>query len=200
VKIAEPATAITDYILAAETLFLGILLIRGAVQTPVKLWAAAFFVLAIAAIAGGTFHGLIASLDPLAAHILWKVTLVAVGIATFCMLSAAILIFTANPARTILLVAAVLQFCVYAFFIARGNDFKIVIFDYVPAMILIVVLGYAAKAQSAGFLLGAVVLSFAAAGIQNSSIQLHRNFNHNDLYHVIQMIAMYLFYRAGKLL
>ena len=197
-KITEPSTAITDYILALETLILGILLLRGALQTPVKLWAVAFFVLAIAAIAGGTFHGFIDSLDPLAAHILWKITLIAVGIATFSMLSAAILAFSNQ--RMILFALAAIQFCVYIFFVARGNDFRIVIFDYVPAMILIVILAYTAKAQSAGYILTAVLLSFVGAGIQSSNIQLHKNFNHNDIYHVIQMIAMYFFYRAGKLL
>jgi hypothetical protein len=67
-------------------------------------------------------------------------------------------------------------------------------------MILIVILAYAAGAQSAGFILTAVLLSFAGAGIQSSNVQLHKNFNHNDIYHVIQMVAMYFFYRAGKLL
>ena len=31
-------------------------------------------------------------------------------------------------------------------------------------------------------------------------LALHRHFNHNDLYHVIQIVALYLFYRGGALL
>ena len=199
-RITEPATAITDYILAAETIFLGILLIRGVVQFPVKLWAVSFFVLAVGAVAGGTVHGFIESLGPINAHLLWKLTLISVGFATLFMFSAAVLAFTSGPSRNTLLFLAFAQFCVYMFFVSRGSDFKIVIFNYVPTMILIVVLAYTAKAESAPFILIAVLLSFAGAGIQSSNIQLNQNFNHNDIYHVVQMIAMYFFYRAGKLL
>ncbi len=39
-----------------------------------------------------------------------------------------------------------------------------------------------------------------AALAQASGVALHRHFNHNDLYHVIQMAALYAFYRGGALL
>jgi hypothetical protein len=45
-----------------------------------------------------------------------------------------------------------------------------------------------------------VMVSFAAAGVQQSGFALHQHFNHNDLYHVIQMAGVYLLYRGGRLL
>ncbi len=45
-----------------------------------------------------------------------------------------------------------------------------------------------------------VAVSFAAAAVQQSGLALHRHFNHNDLYHVIQMGGLYLLYRGGLLL
>jgi hypothetical protein len=33
--------------------------------------------------------------------------------------------------------------------------------------------------------------------VQARRLAPHRLFNHNDLYHVIQMVALYAFYRGG---
>jgi hypothetical protein len=44
------------------------------------------------------------------------------------------------------------------------------------------------------------VVSVLAATIQVNGVALHHDFNHNDLYHVIQMGGMYLFYRGALVL
>jgi hypothetical protein len=199
-KISEPTTTITDYILAFETIFLGILLFRNSATLPIKLWAFSFFVLAGAAIAGGTFHGFIGSMEGGMSQIVWKVTLYSVGLATLLMLSASALAFLNPSWRMAILILGILQFCIYIFLVSRSNDFKYVIYDYVPVMILIVALAWIAKSASATWLLAAVALSFAGALIQRFEFQLHKHFNYNDIYHVIQMVGMYFFYRAGLLL
>jgi hypothetical protein len=38
----------------------------------------------------------------------------------------------------------------------------------------------------------------AAALVQRSGFALHRHFNHNDLYHVVQMLGTWLLYRGGS--
>ena len=43
-------------------------------------------------------------------------------------------------------------------------------------------------------------MSVIAALVQQSDLALHRNFNHNDIYHVIQLAALFLLYRAGTLM
>ncbi len=58
--ISEPMTMLTDYLLAALSLFFGVLLIRVArlrSQRSVWLWAAALVATATASFVGGTFHG-----------------------------------------------------------------------------------------------------------------------------------------------
>jgi hypothetical protein len=45
-----------------------------------------------------------------------------------------------------------------------------------------------------------VLVSLVAAIVQARRLAPHRQFNHNDLYHVIQMVALYAFYRGGTLL
>jgi hypothetical protein len=47
---------------------------------------------------------------------------------------------------------------------------------------------------------GGILLSFVGAAIQQSGFSLHQHFNHNDLFHIVQMGAFYLLYRGGKVL
>jgi len=47
-------------------------------------------------------------------------------------------------------------------------------------------------------ILAGVAVSALAAGVQASGLSLHANFNHNDLYHVVQIAATVLFYRGAS--
>ncbi|HSE42193.1 MAG TPA: hypothetical protein VLH08_15620 [Acidobacteriota bacterium] len=200
--ITEPVTVLTDYILAIETIVFGILLRKHAAQTkeiPVKFWSIAFFVIALAAITGGTCHGFVNDLPKSVYNFLWKITLYSVGASTLFMLSAAIQSTLTGTLRRIFLILAWAQFCIFIILIARTSDFKYVIYDYVPAMVVILVLClFRWNSAFSKWIIGGILVSFVAAGIQLSGFTLHKNFNHNDLYHVIQMVAMYLLYEGAK--
>jgi hypothetical protein len=45
-----------------------------------------------------------------------------------------------------------------------------------------------------------ILVSFVASLIQQSGFALHQHFNHNDIFHVIQLLALWLLYRGGRLL
>lgn len=80
--ITEPATMITDYVLAV---FGGLyfFLLKGnnhfGLRKPVKLWAIGFLVSAFAAIVGGTFHGFATYFGPGTSKALWNVTVFLLG-------------------------------------------------------------------------------------------------------------------------
>ena len=59
---------------------------------------------------------------------------------------------------------------------------------------------YRGEVERAKWLILGVVVAFTAAGIQQGELTLHRHFNHNDLYHLVQMGALYLFYRGARVL
>jgi len=44
------------------------------------------------------------------------------------------------------------------------------------------------------------LIASAAIGAQRARIAIHRRFNHNDLCHVMMMVACYVLYRGGLLL
>ncbi len=200
--ITEPVTLITDYLLAVECLVFAALLFRKEKnERPILFWSISFFTIALAAAAGGTYHGFVQSLSVPVSSALWKITLYSIGVSTFCMLSGMIIAALKGKVRTIFLVLAAIQFLGFVILIGRSYEYKYVIHDYVPAMAVILALCILRLNKPyAIWIIAGILVSFAAAGIQLSGFTLHKNFNHNDLYHVIQMIAMYLLYKGGTLL
>ena len=206
-QITEPMTMLTDYALAAVSLLFAVLLFRvnrRQRQISVWLWISALSITAAAAIVGGAYHGFTFYLSEATARMLWKATVYLIGLGSLFMLSGTIVASVSCPLREWLLAATVAKFVVYAVWMAFHDEFRYVVYDYAPAMLGVLFLqiyaAYARGDESAKWFVAGVLVSFAAAGIQQSGFSLHRNFNHNDLYHCIEMGAVYLFYRGGCLL
>ncbi|MFQ5606248.1 MAG: hypothetical protein ACE5HS_23520 [bacterium] len=206
-QITEPSTMLTDYVLAIFAIILAARLWKRRqlnVQISVQFWSAAFAATALAALVGGTSHGFVLYLNEAAKVFIWKTTVQVIGLASFFMLAGTIVASTAGRVKHLLLTSAFLQLAVYAGWMVFHNEFKYVIFDYVPAMLAIILLqGYAFlknRDKSAVWMVAGILISFAAAGVQLSGFAIHRHFNHNDLYHVIQMVGIYLLFRGASLL
>jgi hypothetical protein len=205
--ITEPMTLITDYLLAGLVFFFGLRLLacwRRTGQQSLYWWAIGFHASAAAALAGGTYHGFLPHLMGLPAFLLWKFTVFVVGLAALFLFSGAVLAtLSGNPRRWLLILAGV-KFLAYSAVMTFHDDFRFVIYDYAPALLGIFLLALhaalARRERFAPWLVGGVIVSFAAAGIQASGLALHEHFNHNDLYHVVQMGAFWMFYRGGLLL
>ena len=206
-QITEPTTMITDYLLGLFTVILAFRLFKlneNQQENSLRLWGGALAATAIAAFLGGTSHGFDLNFSDFAKTAIWKGTVYSIGLASFFMLSGTLFATVANPLRRVLLGLVLLKFLVYAGWMVSHDEFKYVTFDYVPAMLGVVLLQVYAysrwKHKSAVWLISGVLISFAAAGIQMSGFTIHQHFNHNDLYHVIQMGAIYLLYRGSSLL
>ena len=48
------------------------------------------------------------------------------------------------------------------------------------------------------WIVAGVVLGVAGLGIQATHFRAHQPFNHNDIFHVIQLVAMFLFFRGAR--
>jgi hypothetical protein len=182
--ISEPMTLATDYLLAAVTGVLAIRVLgRSANQNSRRCWGAAFVALALGAALGGTHHGF-------ELQALWKPTVWTVGIAAWAMLSGSAIATTRGRVRQALLAFALLKLAAFWIWTWRDDRFIWVVADTGIAFALVALL-HAVRVRDAAsrWILGGVALSVAAAGVQASGVDLHRHFNHNDLYHVIQMLV-----------
>lgn len=188
--ISEPMTLITDYVLGGVTAWLAALLFKNSQsQMSRKSWASAFAALAVAAFLGGTWHGFVQS------NLLWKATVLAAGVASFAMLAGSAIAAVSGIARGLMLAFAAAKFCVYFIWMLQRDEFIFVVIDTGIAFAVVAALHLW---KWNGFLLGGVAISVAAALVQASGFALHQNFNHNDLYHVIQIAAMALLYRGAR--
>jgi hypothetical protein len=180
----EPVTTLTDYLLGAAAAGFGFRLW----QSKQPAWGLAFAFTALASFLGGTFHGF-------ALAWLWKPTVYAVGLASM---------FLLIGAKRSLTLFALVKFMVFATWMVWHEDFKYVILDYGLSMLIVAVLQAAAwlagRAGSAPWIVGSICVSVAGAVVQQMEIGFHEHFNHNDLYHVIQIFALWLLYRGGLLL
>jgi hypothetical protein len=207
IMLTEPATLLTDYGLGILCALFGRRLWKAgqvSANTSVSCWAVGMGALAVASFAGGTVHGFSLVLGEIVLQGLWKGTAVAIGLASCCFFIGTMLASTAKPLRQWLILASVVQFVGYAVWMATHDEFRYVIYNYgmTLAVILLVQIyqGVVRNAPSAGWIVAGILLSFLAALVQQSGLALHPSFNHNDLYHVVQMVGMVLLYRGAALL
>ncbi len=177
---------------------------KGAMEASVCSWAAGFACFGLASLAGGTFHGFSTLFSQPVLQELWKLTAYAIGLASFFLLSGTLSACIVPSVRRFAMLIPYVQLIVYVFWMATHDDFRYVISDYAFTNLNILALqlhaGVTRRAMCAPWLIGGVLVSFLAAAVQVNGIAFHRYFNHNDLYHVIQMGGMYLFYRGALVL
>lgn len=201
--IAEPTTLLTDYALGGVTGWLACLLFRAREgQAARSLWTLAFAALALAAALGGTYHGFAPAFAEDVVRLLWKATVLTVGIASFGMFAGSAAAASAGSVRKTLLALAAAKLALYSGWMLAHDAFIYVIADTGIAMAAVAALhGWSAmrgRDRASLWMLGAVGVSVLAAGVQASGFALHRHFNHNDMYHLIQIAAMALFYVGAR--
>lgn len=201
--IAEPMTLLTDYALAGVAGWLAWSLLRSREgQRSRSSWALAFAAIALGAALGGTWHGFAPRFPENAVLLLWKSTVFSIGIASFGMLSGSAIATTAGNAKKALLAIAAAKLAIYLAWMLGHSEYIYVILDTGIAMAAVAALhGWSAirdRDRASPWMLGAVGVSLCAAAVQAAGIAPHRYFNHNDLYHVIQIAAMILFWTGAK--
>ena len=147
-SISEPATMITDYVLAAAGFAFSFRLLRS--RGPSKaalLWTMGLFTAGLASAVGGSYHGFAFYTTESTHRMLWNATAALIGATAGFMISAAI----------------------------TGGE------------------GLNRKWLKAG-----LWISLLGLAIQQLRLSPHPDFNHNDLYHLVQTVGLYCFYRGAS--
>lgn len=178
-NVHEPMTLATDYLLTIAAAVFAAKLWRSN-----RMWALAFVFTGLGSFLGGTWHGL------LPVPWLWKLTVLSIGIASFFLL--------AGSARALQIVAVVKLVAYSAWVIFFDDGFEWVIADYGITLLLVGAAAIVRRDASMKWIVGSIAVSVIGAVVQQQGIAPHRHFNHNDLYHVIQLVALWLLYRGGR--
>jgi hypothetical protein len=207
VRVTEPMTMITDYAMGTLASVLAVRLLADPAagsQLSGRLWAASFVMTAVAALIGGTYHGFIQWMPGAAGRATWKATLLATGAGSACLLAAAVIAATTGPLQRALAALVVVKLLVYLWTIATRDRFTLVIADYGTALLAVLLAAVFIRPSGltpgAWWIAAGVAVAVVAGVIQWARLAPHRHFNHNDLFHVVQMGSLYLLYRGGLLL
>jgi hypothetical protein len=205
-RLNEPMTMLTDFVLGAlSALWSARLssLARREHQRSVGLWSAGLAGFALASLAAGIYHGGANMLAPSTIASLWTLVSLSMGFASFLMLCAAVIAETSGSWRRVLIAGALIKLVCFAIWVAGSESYLLLMLDYGSAQIAILVLAgigwNRSRAPSAPWLAAGIGVSAIGAAVQHSRLALHTHFNHNDLYHVIQMLGLYFLYRGGAL-
>ena len=203
--ITEPATLITDYLLAVFTLALAWRLFAAARSSHSMSqwwWAIAFLATAVAGIAGGTVHGFRLVLPERVTAALWILALEALVVAAFAVVRGTLAgsQLTGAATRGASWIAAVL-YTAYGLWVATSPRFVFAIAAYGVALVMLVafkLIAWRTDRHAPRWMIAGVAVSALAAAVQQSGWSLHEYFNHNDLYHVIQAAGVWLLYRGAR--
>lgn len=220
--ITEPATVITNVVLSIVAFVLGAKLAYHAAANGIASAAAlalALLLTAVAAAFGAAAHGIDPVVDRAQRDRCWNLALAMTGlIGASCVVAVAFLAATGG-ARTVILVLAALKLVafvgsvVWSWRVAAAQraagardaawrmEFRVAAAEYgagLAALCVGAVYAWARwRAPGSRWLIGAFIVSGVGGLVQARRVGLHRHFNHNDLYHVIQTVALYAFYRGG---
>lgn len=200
-SVHEPATLLTDYLLAGLAGWLAWQLHKGAAGTMIsarRWWCVALGLTALSAFVGGSYHGFAPNFHPAVAASWWISTLLLI-----CLNSAAMtmgLLHELVPLERQRPWTWVVVFKLSAFGGAAITHpvFVVAVIDYGLTMLAWAVAALVLRRAWSGWMLSAVALSLVAALVQQLHLSPSLHFNHNDLYHVIQALALVGFFQAGR--
>ena len=205
--IYEPMTTITDVIIAIIALYYARELTAIYLQQLLNVqyhWIWTFRMLALGAFLGAISHGIGPYLSPVLRSLVWKFATYSIGIMGYSMVLTMLHHLFDYPVvlrwRWILITLII----IYLTIVTINDNFINVIRFYVPLMVIVVIgLLYTwltVNADGTDMIILGILISFIAAGVQQSRIVLHEHMNYNDIAHFIQMVAMWCFYRGSLVL
>ena len=202
--ILEPTTMITDFAITATGWWAAWRLLTSDEHRRYRcrrLWGAGLFFVGLGALLGGVMHGFAAYLGDTGNLIVWKSTVYAIGLSLVFVVAGTIsgTPMKAATAKSLRLLNLIV-FVLYAAWMIRHDDFLYVIYYYGPTMLVVAAIhGWAHvrhRSNGAIGIVSGVVVTLLGAAVQQSGISIHAHFNHNDLFHIIQILGLVLFFKG----
>jgi hypothetical protein len=193
-------TSITNFLLAAEVFFLAGRMSR----TPkARLSAAWYFsgvllLLGVAALLGGIDHDFFESAN-LPRYLIQRSDWIVLGGVTFCLLMTTAKQFFPPAVQRGVFFAAVVQFAADTAAVLLVDSFLIVILNYVPVMLLLLVMSFTGLRSGRGSpqMVAGILILFAASGIQAAGVDVFSPLDRNGLYHLLSMVGVAFLYFGG---
>jgi hypothetical protein len=198
---AVSITAITDLMLAAEALFLAgrMTAFQKTRFSASWYWSGVLLLLGVAAFLGGIDHGFFET-GRLDRYWIERPNWIVLAAMTWCVLMTAGTQFLSTRVQRILLVSGAVQFLTDAILALRIDSFLVVIVNYAPVMILMLILNFIGLRKRLGSpsMIAGILILFAASAVQALAVDVFSPLDRNGLYHVICMAGVVFLYAGGR--
>lgn len=198
----EKDVAITDFILCIESFLFVIFLIKNNVSYSYKKSFLILFIgFSISSLIGGIFHGFFNDPSNPWQATFWQATLICIGICSYGFaLSGIHLIYDFKQIQkyNYFLISVLIGYITITFYY---HDFLIAIIIYLAAAILtlsgFIITYLKSKNNQIAMGIAGLLISLIAPIIQQLEVSLPIfHLTHNAVYHIVIMIALYLFYQG----
>lgn len=194
----EFGVAFTDFALTLECLiFVGILASLSGPASSIRFWFIAFYAaLAVGALTGGIVHGYLLDERSLAHRILWRTTLIALGVASLAGIRVGTDLYFGSANTHVITNAVFVLFALYcAVVIFYKDEFVVAIAGYLPMVLFLCYVFFVEylHRKSPMYLVGAIggCITLIAAAVQRLDLKnAPRWFNHNVAYHILQSAGL----------
>lgn len=197
---AVTITSITNFMLASEVFFVAGMLVQlpKARFSAAWFWAATLSLLALAALLGGIDHGFFEGAG-LSRYFIQRADWIVLGLMTFGTLMTIATQFFSREAQRFFLIFGIIQFAVNTIIVLLIDSFLDVILNYMPVMILLLVMNISGLKQGTGSwrLIAGILILFTASAIQALGIDRFSPVDRNGLYHLITMLGVIFLYLGG---
>lgn len=162
-----------------------------------------FYALAAGAFMGALFHGLGPHFSEMVREWIWKGALLGMGFTTFFLMMAGLTAVASHETARIFMWVAILGLVLFLWqtvrFAGFGHSVKFLSVGLIFVFTAFATLAWQQGASGGAHLLTGVIIALAAGGVWATGWTPHKNFNHNDLFHVIQMVSLWFLYKGGIL-
>jgi hypothetical protein len=197
---AQAITAITDLLLAGEVFFLAGRMSRMPKDRFSAAWyfSGVLLLLGVAAFLGGIDHGFVEPAN-MPRYLIQRSDWIVLGGVTFCLLMTTAKQFFPPKVQRVVSIVALVQFVANAAAVLSVDSFLDVILNYVPVMLLLLVMsliGLRSGRGSRQMIVGILIL-FSASGIQAAGVDVFTPLDRNGVYHLVSMIGVAFMYFGG---
>jgi len=194
-------TSITNFVLAGEVFFLAGMLVQKpkARFSSAWFWSGMIVLLGLATLIGGIDHGFFEG-PGLPRYCIQRLTWIVLGAMTFFLLMTIAKQFFSRKVQRLFLIFGIVQFTADTIAVLLIDSFLVVILNYTPVMLLLLVMSLVDLKNGPGSrnMIAGILILFVASAIQALGIDIFNPLNRDGLYHLVSMAGIIFMYLGGR--
>jgi hypothetical protein len=203
-QMSGPIGVVADYALAVLALTFGLRLIllgKRRVEASMMVFAGGLVALSVSTLAGAAAHGVARLAGGAGLQALWRVSALAIGLASFSLVAGAVLACSKGPWRRLLLGLAAFKLVLFSFWLLSQTRYDHVDRELLSALVIVVILETCAwvkrRAKSVPLVVAGSAVAITGVLIQPGALVVHSGLDHSPIYFLLMLAGLWLLFLGG---